>query len=494
MDKGVERMNKNKHIPLLEVTDFSLSFRHYEQGLQEVNQEVIHKLNLTINEGEIVAIVGASGSGKSLLADAILGILPSHAKTKGTLKYRGVMLTKERQNKLRGKEISLIPQSVHALDPLIKTGKQVQTSLKGVNKKQTQEALFERVGLPVKAGKQYPFELSGGMQRRVLATTALAVEPKLMIADEPTPGLDPYVLEETISEMKKLITKDKGMIFITHDIGVALQIADKVVVFKAGETIETASVSQFSGRGEKLNHPYTIALWNALPENNFAVSNHKNIMNVEIKKTNDQKVEVDEALEIKDLAYHYPNASYLFENAQLTINPGEVVGLYGPSGSGKSTMAQIIGGYKTAEKGEVIIANQVTHKHRPYPVQLIWQHPESVINPKWRMQKMLEEVGDLQRDLMKDFGIKQEWLTRFPNELSSGELQRFCLVRALSVEAKFLIADEITTMLDAVTQAEIWHALLKVANERKIGILVISHNYELLERVTDRIVDFSHFK
>ncbi len=141
-----------------------------------------------------------------------------------------------------------------------------------------------------------------------------------------------------------------------------------------------------------------------------------------------------------------------------------------------------------------MIGNHVRDKHAAYPVQLIWQHPESVINPKWRMQKMLEEVGHLQGDLMKDFGIKQEWLTRFPNELSSGELQRFCLVRALSVESKFLICDEITTMLDAVTQAEIWHALLRVANERKIGILVISHNYELLERVTDRIVEFSKFK
>lgn len=481
-------MSVNKQIPLLEVNDFSLSFRHYEHGLKEVDSEVIHNLNLTIYEGEIVAIVGASGSGKSLLADAILGILPQHAKINGELKYRGEQLTKERQQKLRGKEISLIPQSVHALNPLIKTRKQVQTVLKGKNKLKKQQALFKKIGLPIEAGNQYPFELSGGMQRRVLAATALGSEPKLMVADEPTPGLDPYVLQETINKMKELITSDKGMIFITHDIGVALQIADKVVVFEEGETIETASVAQFTGKGEQLNHPYTKALWNALPENGFSVPESNEVA------TYKQPKNKLGSLEVSNLAYHYPKAPLLFQNAELTLNPGEVVGLYGPSGSGKSTMAQVISGYKKATEGNVMLGNKHISKNTPHPVQLIWQHPESVINPKWRMREMLEEVGVLQPDLIKNFGIKEEWLSRFPYELSSGELQRFCLVRALLTDLKYLIADEITTMLDAVTQAEIWHILLKVAKNLQIGILVISHNYDLLQSVSDRIIHFNEFK
>src|SRR5690625_1935951 len=273
MDKGDKRMShisqhKNQ-TPLLEVSGFSLTFRQYEKGLKEAELEVIHQLDVTIYEGEIVAIVGASGSGKSLLADAILGILPKNAQTNGTLNYRGEALTRERQLALRGKEISLIPQSVHALNPIMKTGKQVQTAIKGKNKQKVQQALFETLGLPKEAGEQYPFELSGGMQRRVLAATALGNQPNLIIADEPTPGLDPHVLHETITQMKQLVTSDKGMMFITHDIGVALQIADKIVVFNDGKTIETATVDQFSGKGEKLKHPYTKALWNALPENSF---------------------------------------------------------------------------------------------------------------------------------------------------------------------------------------------------------------------------------
>lgn len=486
-------MSDKEKIPLLEVSDFSLTFPQYDKGLKEIELEVIHKLDLTIDEGEIVAVVGESGSGKSLLADAILGILPKHAKTKGYLNYRGQALTKERQEVLRGKEISLIPQSVNALDPVIKTGKQVQTAIEGGNKQRIQQSLFEKIGLAKEVGNQYPFELSGGMLRRVLTATTLANQARLIIADEPTPGLDIDVLNETIREMKQLVTSDGGMMFITHDIAIALQIADKIVVFKEGQTIEIASVSQFSGKGEKLNHEYTRALWNALPENSFKVPKLPSISEDKDKLDKKQSVRKRDLLQVKDLSYQYKNGPLLFKNLDLTIEPGEIVGLYGPSGSGKSTMAQIISGYKKPTRGSILIGNKPIFTSSFYPVQLIWQHSESVINPRWRMRQVLEEVGELQMDLITALGLKKEWLSRWPNELSGGELQRFCLVRALSVDLKYLIADEITTMLDAVTQAHIWNVLLKVAKEREIGILVISHDKNLLKRVSDRVVQFSDF-
>src|SRR5690625_394327 len=147
MDKGGKQMSHNTHIPLLEVSDFSLTFRQYEQGWKEAELAVIHKLDVTIYEGEIVAVVGASGSGKSLLADAILGILPQHAQTKGKLNYQGEALTKERQQVLRGKEISLIPQSVHGLNPLMKTGKKVQTKIKDKNKRKIQKVLLQKISI-----------------------------------------------------------------------------------------------------------------------------------------------------------------------------------------------------------------------------------------------------------------------------------------------------------------------------------------------------------
>ncbi|MEC5423160.1 ABC transporter ATP-binding protein [Virgibacillus sp. C22-A2] len=255
--------------PLLEVENFSLLFRHYGKGLRESNLEVIRKFDLTIHEGEIVAVVGASGSGKSLLANAILGILPDHAVMKGTLNYKGEALSHKKLLALRGKEISLIPQSVNALDPLMKTGKQVQTVIKEKNKREIQNAIFRKVGLAEETGDRYPFELSGGMTRRVIAATAMVSGAQLIIADEPTPGLDPAALHETINFMKQLAKDGKGIMFITHDIETAIQVADKVAVFYAGQTVEIAHANDFSGKGEKLRHPYTKALWNALPQNEF---------------------------------------------------------------------------------------------------------------------------------------------------------------------------------------------------------------------------------
>ncbi|MFD1614223.1 ABC transporter ATP-binding protein [Gelatiniphilus marinus] len=259
-----------KKKPLLEVKNFSLSFPQYKEGFEESNIHVIKNFELSINPGEIVAVLGSSGSGKSLLADSILGILPENAKTQGHVFFENEPLTAKKQSELRGKEISLIPQSVKALDPLMKTGKQVQSIVRNKkDKKKIQEDAFKKLGLPTATGKQYPFELSGGMARRVLIATAMVCDAKLIIADEPTPGLDKKTWNETLEYLKQLGKANSGMMFITHDIHAALKIADKIAVFYAGETVEIANKADFSGHGENLQHPYTKALWQALPENDF---------------------------------------------------------------------------------------------------------------------------------------------------------------------------------------------------------------------------------
>lgn len=255
--------------PLFKVENFSLSFRQFQKGLRESNVQVIKKFDLTIDRGEIVAIVGASGSGKSLLADAVLGIVPEHASIGGSIHFEGEVLTKKKQMNLRGKDIFLIPQSVNALDPLMKAGKQVQSVVKGKNKKTIQQRIFEKVGLSPQTSGRYPFQLSGGMARRVLVSAAMISDAKLIIADEPTPGLDVDSRDEIIRYLKQLALEGKGIMFITHDIHAALEIADKIAVFYAGQTIEIADKDDFTGQGERLRHPYTRALWNALPENDF---------------------------------------------------------------------------------------------------------------------------------------------------------------------------------------------------------------------------------
>ena len=491
--------NKTEHAPLLEVKDFSLMFRQYGKGLRETELEIIRQFNLTVYPGEIVAVLGASGSGKSLLANAILGILPRNAQTEGILNYRGKPLSNQKAKALRGKEISLIPQSVHALDPLMKVRKQVQSVIKEKNKHEVQQTIFRRIGLNHHVGDLYPFELSGGMSRRVLTAIAMVSGASLVIADEPTPGLDPKVLRETLKYMKQLAIEKKGIMFITHDIEVALTLADKIAIFNEGETVEVAHAHQFTGKGEQLHHPYTRALWNALPQNAFSppIDLHdsspvkvqeRSITSRVIKSHSENK---SSALEVKELSFHYPNKRWLFKKLNLSVSPGEIVGLFGYSGSGKSTMAQIMSGYKMPIEGQVLIDGQPLST-AIHPVQLVWQHPEKAINPRWRLKKVLQEAKHLDSELMTLLGIKSKWLNRWPSELSGGELQRFCLARALAAEnIKYLIADEMTTMLDAVTQAQIWHVVMRIAKERNIGVLAISHNHKLLQRISDRVINFT---
>lgn len=261
--------NSSNSEELLVVKNLSVSFIQYAKGLKQLNLEVICDLNVSVNSGEIVAIVGSSGSGKSLLAHAILGILPSNAKVTGTIRYQGQALTTERQKVFRGREISLIPQSVNYLDPLMKVGEQVQNTIRTKDAKQLQQQVFERYHLSKEAGLLYPFQLSGGMARRVLVATAVSGGAKLIIADEPTPGLHPEVVAETLAHLKELANQGCGVMMITHDIEAAMKIADRIAVFYAGTTVEVAPIEDFKEGGQALRHPYTRALWMALPENDF---------------------------------------------------------------------------------------------------------------------------------------------------------------------------------------------------------------------------------
>ncbi|WP_407270457.1 ABC transporter ATP-binding protein [Radiobacillus sp. PE A8.2] len=465
---------------LLKVKNFSLSFRTYQKGLKETTITVINNLNVTVHAGEIVAIVGASGSGKSLLASAVLGILPEHASWQGDLNYKGNRMTDALLREVRGTEIAYIPQSVEALNPLMKVGKQVEEAVNGKEKKSVQQEIFTRVGLPEDKANRYPFELSGGMARRVLLSTAMVSAASLIIADEPTPGLDPTVLSQSTKALKQLANSGKGIMFISHDITTALSIADKVVVFNQGETIEEASVEAFSGKGEQLKHPFTRKLWNCLPENQFFEKENK-------PPELDNSLNGQQSFEARGLSFKYKASPYLFKDVSLTIRPGEIVGMQGYSGSGKSTLAKVLAGYEKALHGDVNIAGKPSSI---YPVQLVWQHPEKAINPMWKMKKVLAESNMDKSLLLDELGIQQEWLDRWPSELSGGELQRFCLARALCNDTKYLIADEMTTMLDSVTQAKLWEIVCRISRERQIGVLAISHDHKLLQRISDRIIDF----
>ena len=259
---------EQKHETLLEIHDLSVSFRMYDGTLEQKDLQVISDLHLTVRPGEIVAVAGSSGSGKSLLASAILGILPGNATVKGHLHYKGQELTPALQEKLRGGEIALVPQSVTFLDPLMKVGKQADGHKKPYPTEKRRN-LFKRFSLPEKTEKLYPFQLSGGMARRVLVSTALITDAQLIIADEPTPGMSLEQALEALQMFRELANEGKAVILITHDIDLAFEFADRVAVFYAGTTVETAPVADFKTGPEALRHPYSKALWRALPQNSF---------------------------------------------------------------------------------------------------------------------------------------------------------------------------------------------------------------------------------
>lgn len=273
---------------LLDVEHVSISFIQYTKGLNQRNLQVITDLTLDVSEGEILAVLGSSGSGKSLLAHAILGILPENASLNGKIKYKGKELSQKDKEEIRGKDIALIPQSVNFLNPLMKISSQAIGNTKSDEEKKAkkikQRKIFEHYNLGPEVDEMYPFQLSGGMARRVLISTALLSNPKLVVADEPTPGLDENTVKETLNHFKHMKEAGVGVLLITHDIHAALEIADRIGIFYSGYVIEIADKKDFSGDGENLLHPYTKSLYKALPANGFNLTKGHQPLHGEILK------------------------------------------------------------------------------------------------------------------------------------------------------------------------------------------------------------------
>ena len=242
----MERKSTAAAGPVLEVKNLSVSFRMYDRGLEQYDLKVISNLNLDVRPGEIVAVAGSSGSGKSLLAHAVMGLLPENASVEGEISYGGKLLEQKDMERLRGKEFALVPQSVTFLDPSMKVGPQVTGPRPSRERRQRQREVFDRFHLAEAVDRLDPVQLSGGMARRVLVSTAVLSGASLILADE-----------------------GRAVVLITHDIDLAFQVADRVAVFYAGTTVETAPSGDFLRGPEALRHPYSKALWNALPQNGF---------------------------------------------------------------------------------------------------------------------------------------------------------------------------------------------------------------------------------
>lgn len=253
---------------LLQVEDLSIGFSMYDAAhrfsSKRVVSNIIDHLNISVHVGEVVAIVGASGSGKSLLADCLMGLYEPNAMVRGTIYYDGVLQIAESLRALRGAEIAFVPQGISALDPLMKVGRQIGGD------GQRRAELFERYRLPVEVEEMYPDQLSGGMARRVLLATALVQRPRLIIADEPTPGLDLELAVQAMDDFRAFADEGGSVLLITHDIELALRVADRVAVFLDGTIVEETAVENFASP-ELLRHEFSRALWHALPDHDFSV-------------------------------------------------------------------------------------------------------------------------------------------------------------------------------------------------------------------------------
>jgi peptide/nickel transport system ATP-binding protein len=254
---------------VLDIEALSVSFLNYVRGTERTNTKVIQGLNLSIGRGEIVAVVGASGSGKSLLAHAIMGILPRNAARTGEIRMNGRLLDEKELLKARGRTLALLPQSVGYLNPLLSVGRQLQGPFDSKKSMEARQGLLARLGLGEKINRLFPFQLSGGMARKLLLAMSAQPETGLIIADEPTPGMGSEDVAETLHYFRELAAGGTGILMITHDLEAAAGTANRVVVMREGEVVEIAQAGSFAGDGSLLQHPYSRELWQALPGNGF---------------------------------------------------------------------------------------------------------------------------------------------------------------------------------------------------------------------------------
>jgi peptide/nickel transport system ATP-binding protein len=258
---------------MLEITRLSIAFERYGGWLARTELHPIRCLDVEIEEGQVVSIVGESGAGKSLLAHAVLGLLPGNARVSGRMRYAGRELTSERIRRLRGREIAFIPQSVGFLNPLWRVGGQVVRAarLGGKNPEQAvtaRDCAFARYNLPDAAKGMFPYQISGGMARRVLTAAATVGDARLIVADEPTSGMDAENSRNALAYLRNLAGQGRSVLLITHDIQAAVEVSDKVAVFRDGVTVEVAEGKDFR-EVDRLRHPYTRQLFSALPEREF---------------------------------------------------------------------------------------------------------------------------------------------------------------------------------------------------------------------------------
>lgn len=528
---------------LLAIHDLSLSFPGYRGYTQ-----VLHDISFAVKKGETLAIVGESGSGKTVTMRRVMKLLANVRTDSGQILLRkrdGTVIditniSHKEAASIRGTDISMIFQEpMTSLNPVFTIGDQLLEAIlvhQRIPKPEAKEKvmqLLELVRIPDKARRvnDYPFQLSGGMRQRVMIAMALACNPQILIADEPTTALDVTIQAQILALIKSL--QDKlhiSVVFITHDMGVVAEIADRVVVMYKGEVVEENDVNSIFSAP---SHPYTRALLKAVPKlgsmrgRPFPATLPVLEMSKELnRKAGDappQEYVIDTAdysakplLEVRNLTTHFVAEKTFFgrtthvvravQNVNFDVYEGETLGIVGESGCGKSTTGYSILKLVPAEgsvlyKGKDILSlpdSQLKQYRRD--IQFVFQDPYASLNPRIRIGAAIEEpliihgIGNAEERkkrveyLLDCVGIPKSYKDRYPHEFSGGQRQRIAIARALATQPKIIIADEAVSSLDVSIQATVLNLMLELQKEFKLSYLFISHNMAVIERVSNRVM------
>ena len=493
-------------VPVLKVENLSVDF-----GVDNEWVPAAIELNYEVHKGEVLAIVGESGSGKSASSMAVLDLLPTNSRIRGSVKLNGVELRGMRDGamrKVRGEKIAVIFQEpMTALNPVYTIGFQIVETLRqhyGINPAKAKERAIELLTLvempdPAKAFNSYPHQLSGGQRQRAMIAQSISCDPDLLIADEPTTALDVTVQAEILDLLRSLHKRlDSAIVLITHDMGVVADLADRVVVMRLGRIVETGTVNQIF---DKPVEPYTIELLGAVPH--LGTNQERLLPREEAAK--------QPVLSLKNVTIDYPKrgrvpAFRAVDDVSIEIRPGELLGLVGESGSGKTTIGRAAMGLLPITSGELRVvgkdmATMGTKELRALrrKTGIVFQDPASSLNPRMPVGQSIgepmllagvakgKELDRRVEALLEQVELPRMFRNRYPHELSGGQKQRIGIARALSLSPELLVADEPTSALDVSVQSRFLDLLLELQEQLDFACLFISHDLAVVDQLAHRI-------
>ncbi|TWA85635.1 peptide/nickel transport system ATP-binding protein [Azospirillum brasilense] len=492
--------------PLLDVRNLTIDL---PRGADRPH--AVQDLTFTLEPGEILCVVGESGSGKSMTAHAVLGLLPKAVKvSSGEIRHQGTnvfSLPERDQRALRGGRIAMIFQEpMTALNPLMRVGDQIDevlcyhTTLDRAARRARVVELLASVGLPEPdhLRRSYPFRLSGGQRQRVMIAMALAVEPDILIADEPTTALDVTTQKQILELIQDIQAKRRmGVMFITHDFGVVAEIAHRVAVMQRGQIVEIGTAEEVLNRPQ---HPYTRQLIAAVPH----LIEHRE----DFTRARQPVLTAEKVCKTFHLGggFFTPGRKVVAgDDLSLTIHQGETVGLVGESGSGKSTLGRSIVGLIKPDSGRILfegvdLLSLSRPAFRPYRrhVQMVFQDPYASLNPRHTVGDIITQgpvafgedrhkALEKAKALLKLVGLDASAAERFPHEFSGGQRQRISIARALALEPKLLIADEPVSALDVSVQAQVLDLLEDLRHRLNLSMLFITHDLRIAAQICDTI-------